>query len=145
MKKRVLFIEDEAFTVKAFVKYLNEFEDYNVELLEDLTEAVRLLSIHKYDLIILDIMLPHNGIIDEKVSPKKSGIAFARALRQGRVAGHNVAENADIPLLVLTAVVDPRSTREIKMLKPAGILRKPVAWTEFFDAVQTTTSSHTTE
>ena len=145
MNKRVLFIEDEAFTVKALAKFLSEFEDYTVDLLEDLTEAVRLLSRQKYDLLILDIMLPHNGIIDEKVSPKKSGIAFARALRQGRVAGYNVAENADIPLLVLTAIVDPRSTREVKMLKPSSLLRKPVAWTEFYDAVQTATGSHTNE
>lgn len=136
MGKMVLFIEDEVFTVRALAKCLKECEGYTVDLVEDLREAAKLLSSKKYDLLILDIMLPHDGVIDQNVSPKESGIAFVRELQKGIIAGQNVSENTDVPIVVLTAVVDPRSMKKIRELKPAVLLRKPVAWKEFLAAVQ---------
>lgn len=140
MDKRVLFIEDEPFTVEPLATMLRE-RGYTVELIVDLTEAARLLSSQRYSLLILDIMLPHNGIIEQSTSPKKSGIAFAKMLRVGGTKDHNMGINADLPVVVLTAVMDPSSISEIRELKPAGLLRKPVAWTEFFQAVEAAVGS----
>jgi CheY-like chemotaxis protein len=135
MSKKILFIEDEAFTVRALANLLRDNKGYKVDLV-DITKAAELLSKDVYDLLVLDIMLPHDGIVPRDISPKESGIVFAKMLQQGKLGDYDVKQNAKVPIIVLTAVVDPNSTREIKNLKPFTLLRKPVAWEEFYKAVQ---------
>ncbi|MGD0596176.1 MAG: response regulator [Sedimentisphaerales bacterium] len=135
MSKKIIFIEDEAFTVRALANYLRDKKGYEVVLV-GITKAAELLSQGVYDLLVLDIMLPHDGIVPQNTPPKTSGIAFAKMLKRGKLGNYDVKQNAKIPIIVLTAVVDPNSIKEIKSLEPSVLLRKPVTWEEFYDAVK---------
>lgn len=135
MAQRILFIEDEGLTVRRLAETLDALDGYTVELIGELAEAVDRLAQNEYDLLILDIMLPHTEIVGPDVPPKKTGIGFARMLRRGVVGDQDLTKNAAIPLIVLTAVVDVGSIREINDLKPHALLRKPVTWKEFYGAI----------
>jgi two-component system copper resistance phosphate regulon response regulator CusR len=79
----ILLVEDEA-KVAAFIRWGLEEHKYNVSLASNGTEAQRLLKIEKYDLIILDVMLPDT-----------TGLELCRKIRQ---------TDQRIPILMLTAL-----------------------------------------
>lgn len=79
---RILLVEDEI-KVASFIERGLKEEDYAVDTANDGRQAMCLLDVNPYDLIILDIMIPH-----------KDGIAVCRELRQNGI---------NTPLLMLTA------------------------------------------
>ena len=89
VKVRVLLIEDEDRVASFIARGLRE-QSYAVDVAPDGEQAVYMASVHQYDLVILDIMLP-----------VKDGYAVCRELRGGGFRG---------PILMLTArdAVDDR-------------------------------------
>ncbi len=81
--KRILLIEDEANVVSFIKKGLSE-EGYEMSVAFDGETGLKMALAHRYDLIILDIMLPG-----------KNGLEVCRAIR---------AENDLSPILFLTAL-----------------------------------------
>jgi two-component system copper resistance phosphate regulon response regulator CusR len=79
---RILLVEDEPDTVRMLAKGLRE-QTYAVDVATDGDVALYQTSIHAYDLVILDVMLPG-----------QDGLAVCRALR---------ASGATVPVLMLTA------------------------------------------
>jgi DNA-binding response OmpR family regulator len=80
---RILVVEDDA-KVLRFLKKGLETQQYAVETAEDGREGERRLSTQRYDLIILDLNLPH-----------VSGLELAARLRQ---------RDPQVPVLMLTAL-----------------------------------------
>ena len=92
---KILLVEDDnnlGFVVKDNLM-LNGFK---VELFKDGSSALQNFKIKKYDLCLLDVMLP-----------KKDGFSLAKAIRN---------ENKDIPIIFITAksMIDDKSTGFIK-------------------------------
>lgn len=57
MAKKILLIEDDVFVRDIYVRELRK-EDYDIIIAEDGQEGVDKTKSDKYDLILLDIMLP---------------------------------------------------------------------------------------
>jgi heavy metal response regulator len=79
---RILVVEDER-RIAAFIKQGLEEENYAVDVAYDGIEALDWASAVDYDLILLDVLLPH-----------KDGIEVCRELR---------AQGSGVPILMLTA------------------------------------------
>ncbi|MEX0616814.1 MAG: response regulator [Candidatus Woykebacteria bacterium] len=84
MEKKILLIEDDVFIRDIYARELNK-GDYETFIAEDGMEGVEKTKTQKYDLILLDIMLP-----------KKTGIDV---LKEVRLPGN---QNKDTPIYLLT-------------------------------------------
>jgi len=107
MKANILIAEDDSSIRLGLIATL-ESENYDVTSANDGAQALQLFSQKKYDLIILDVMMPH-----------KSGYDVCREIR---------ASNASVPVLFLTAkgeeidkVVGLKIGADDYMSKPFGI------------------------
>jgi len=78
----ILLVEDER-KISRFIKRGLELEHYTVDVAFDGEEALKLIEVNGYDLIILDLMLP-----------KKDGIEVCKDIRKNKI---------ETPVLVLTA------------------------------------------
>jgi two-component system alkaline phosphatase synthesis response regulator PhoP len=81
-KERILLVEDEE-SIRELVALNLQMESYHVSTAEDGNTAVKVFSEEKFDLVILDIMLPG-----------KDGFAVCESIR---------LENSEIPILFLSA------------------------------------------
>jgi two-component system, OmpR family, copper resistance phosphate regulon response regulator CusR len=79
---RILLVEDESSAARMLAKGLRE-QAYAVDVAPDGEDALYRLTINDYDLVILDVMLPH-----------KDGFAVCREVRAAKSA---------VPVLMLTA------------------------------------------
>lgn len=80
---KILLVEDEP-NVVSFVKRGLEEEGHHVSVVMDGTSAGEMISMHHFDLILLDIMLPG-----------KNGLQICREIRQ---------RGSTVPVIVLTAL-----------------------------------------
>ncbi|MEG2622757.1 MAG: response regulator, partial [Clostridia bacterium] len=81
MAKRILIVDDEPMIVKG-LKYSLEQDGYETESASDGEDAVNKFFSGKFDLVLLDVMLPGMG-----------GIEVCQRLR----------EKSDVPIIMLTA------------------------------------------
>ena len=63
MSKKILLIEDDVFVRDIYTRELDK-GDYEVSIAEDGAEGIQKTKVQKYDLILLDIMLPKKTGID---------------------------------------------------------------------------------
>jgi two-component system OmpR family response regulator/two-component system alkaline phosphatase synthesis response regulator PhoP len=106
---RVLVVEDEP-NIRELVCLHLSLEGYTCDGLADGYEALKRAEAERYDLLVLDVMIP--GI---------DGLTLCRAVRNGRV-------NQDVPILMLTArreesdkVVGLESGADDYLTKPFGV------------------------
>jgi two-component system OmpR family response regulator/two-component system alkaline phosphatase synthesis response regulator PhoP len=106
---RVLVVEDEP-NIRELVCLHLGLEGYTCDALADGREALSRAESERYDLLVLDVMIP--GI---------DGLAVCRAVRNGRA-------NKDVPILMLTArreesdkVVGLESGADDYLTKPFGV------------------------
>ena len=78
---KILVVDDEKLIVKG-LKFSLEKDNFDVEVAYDGEEAIELATAHKFDIIILDVMLP-----------KLSGLEVCQAIR----------DFSDVPIIMLTA------------------------------------------
>ncbi len=89
---RILLVEDEPAAARMLAKGLRE-QTYAVDVATDGETALQQVSINEYDLVILDVMLPHKDGFAVCRELRKSGAAFpvlmltAREAIQDRIAG----------------------------------------------------------
>ena len=106
MSKRILLIEDDAF-VRDLYKTVLEKAGYFIVTASDGEEAIKVSADGKYDLVLLDIMLP-----------KLTGIEVLKEFKQS---------NADIknsPVYLLTNLGEENIANEAKRLGANGYLLK---------------------
>jgi DNA-binding response OmpR family regulator len=88
-KSQTIYIIDDESTIREVVRRYLELDGFTVVEAEDSTQALRLLSEKRADLLLLDIMLP--GI---------DGFALARRVRN---APEYAAVYRDVPIIMLTS------------------------------------------
>lgn len=101
---RVLVVEDELRLAENIATGLREGPGFAVDVCHDGEEALLSCDAVEYDLIILDLMLP-----------KLHGSVVLRSLRKKK----------DMPVLILTAVSDTRSTIDLLNLGADDYMTKP--------------------
>lgn len=106
---RVLVVEDEPHIRELVCLHLGH-EGYSCESVGDGTEALRLTERERFDLLVLDVMIP--GM---------DGVSLCRAVRNGQT-------NRDVPILMLTArrdesdkVIGLESGADDYLTKPFGV------------------------
>jgi DNA-binding response OmpR family regulator len=109
MPTHVLVVEDER-NIRELVCLHLGHEGYMCDAVSDGKEALRRTEQNRYDLIVLDVMLP-----------ELDGLSLCRAVRNGKV-------NPDVPILILTArveehdkVVGLESGADDYLTKPFGV------------------------
>ncbi len=115
MAQRILLVEDEESILEA-LKLNLELEDYDLTIATDGEQAIQLFRKGRYDLIVLDVMLP-----------KLDGFKVCQTIR---------LENGKVPILFLTA--KNAAQDRIQGLKIGGddYLTKPFNLEEFLLRVQ---------
>jgi two-component system alkaline phosphatase synthesis response regulator PhoP len=115
MQKRILLVEDEEHLIDA-IKLNLELEDYTVKIAEDGKKAIELWENQRFDLILLDIMLPN---VD--------GLTVCETIR---------LKDSEIPILILSA--KGSSTDKIQGLKAGAddYLLKPFNLEELLLRIQ---------
>ncbi|MDH0863850.1 heavy metal response regulator transcription factor [Mitsuaria sp. GD03876] len=111
---KLLIVEDEAKAAEYLRKGLTE-EGYAVEVAHNGVDGLHLASVNRYDLLILDGMLP--GI---------DGLAMLGAIRQG----------SDVPVLMLTARSRVEDRVQGLRLGADDYLTKPYAFSELVARVE---------
>ena len=101
-----LLIVDDHAVVREPLARLLRFEGYETLCAANGFEALAVLETRTVDLVLLDLMIP-----------KKDGVGFMEALRADR--HHN-----DLPVLVLTGVIEGSSLNRVRELGAAGVLPK---------------------
>lgn len=87
MGKKILIIEDEK-DIRGLLQHYLKKEGYEVQGVEDGDSGLRKLAKERYDLVLLDLMLP-----------RMDGIEVCRILR-------SQAQTADLPVIMITAKVE---------------------------------------
>ena len=101
--KKILIIEDDA-KIRRILQLELEHEGYSVFLAKDGKEGLEKFGLMRYDLILLDLMMP-----------EISGEDVCRALRK----------NSDIPIIVLTAKEEIRNKVELLDMGADDYITKP--------------------
>lgn len=120
MAKRILLVEDEAHLIDV-IKLNLEMEDYIVKVAEDGRKALQLYNDQRFDLIILDLMLPNISGIQVcetiRVSDKKIPILILSAKGSGSDRVHGLKAGADDYL------VKPFNLEEL-LLRVQGLMKR---------------------
>lgn len=85
--KRILVVEDEK-DIQNIIKAFLENAEYKVETADDGLEGINIIQKNKFDLILLDIMMP-----------KIDGFVVCEMIRK----------NSNVPIIILTALTDEES------------------------------------
>lgn len=134
MSKRILFVDDEDWSVTPYFPKLRD-EKIEVDLAKDGDEALSLLQKNKYDLLVLDIMLPPGNKIGKRVEPRKAGAILLQLIRQNEVP--NMKTLPTVPVIILTAVIDYTLSESIKQLEITEFFQKPASFDEVTEKLLT--------
>ena len=85
--KKILVVEDEK-DIQNIIKAFLENAEYKVETADDGLEGINIIQKNKFDLILLDIMMP-----------KIDGFVVCEMIRK----------NSNVPIIILTALTDEES------------------------------------
>lgn len=108
MKKKLLWVEDEKDQFRAFAYKLSK--EYGIERAIDFENAKELISNNKFDLIVVDIILP-SGLPQEAIDNFKNitdiyyGIEFIQHVRSISKA---------VPIIVVSVVTEKEKIMRIK-------------------------------
>ena len=114
-KPRVLLLDDDP-SMQRLVASLLKREGYRVDVFLTGRDALRSLETHDYDVLLLDLMMPHEG-----------GMTVVRELRKNK------------PEMLERALVLSASTQSVIGVvegEVAGVVRKPFEPPELIGAVQ---------
>ena len=110
-KVEILIVEDSP-TQAARLQYTLEQHDYQVTLAQNGVEALQIVAHHRPAVVISDIVMP-----------EMDGYELSRRIRAN-------PQSADIPILLLTALTDPKDVIRALESRADNFITKP--WTEEF-------------
>lgn len=117
---KILIVEDEP-NMRLGLKDNLEFEGYNVELAENGEEGLNKILDNKYDLIILDVMMPKMSGFDVCKNARKSGVTTPIILLTAK--GEEIDKVLGLELGADDYVTKPFSVREL-IARVKAILRR---------------------
>ena len=112
----ILIVEDNLVVVDSVVRMLSKLGYDKVECVTDYNAAVKILSLKKTHLVLIDILL----------SGKETGIEL----------GGYIRENRNIPFIFITSNSDRHTVAEAKKVTPNGYLVKPFEKEDLFTAIE---------
>ncbi|MDG1213501.1 MAG: response regulator transcription factor [Flavobacteriaceae bacterium] len=112
----ILLVEDNLVVVDNVVRMLSKLGYDKVESVTDYNAAVKILSLKKTHLVLIDILL----------SGKETGIEL----------GGYIRENRNIPFIFITSNSDRHTVAEAKKVTPNGYLVKPFEKEDLFTAIE---------
>ena len=120
MRKKILIVEDEAALAELWKTAL-EHEGYSVDLAREPATVYERLEELKYDLILLDIMLPMDEL--------RRAVPAGEQIPVSREAGvwlleRIKAKHPAMPVLVVTVVADMRIIYKIRTQGADGLIQK---------------------
>lgn len=104
-KKKILFIEDDAFLAKIYIKALDE-AGYETNLCSNAEEGIKMLEREQPDLVLLDILLP-----------RTDGFEFLERIKAS-------PDSQNIPVLALTNMSNKEDVDRANQLGVSGYLIK---------------------
>jgi CheY-like chemotaxis protein len=116
MKKRILLVEDNS-TQAGMMQIQLEFLGYEVKVVENGLEAIKIARSEPFDLIVLDIKMPH-----------LDGYDTAKRLRQ-------IPELKAVSILAATAYADPRAREKCLASGCDSYISKPFDHVGLGDAI----------
>jgi DNA-binding response OmpR family regulator len=117
---KILIVEDEP-NMRLGLKDNLEFEGYNVEIAEDGEDGLNKILDNKYDLIILDVMMPKMSGFDVCKNARKSGVTTPIILLTAK--GEEIDKVLGLELGADDYVTKPFSVREL-IARVKAILRR---------------------
>lgn len=117
---KILIVEDEP-NMRLGLKDNLEFEGYNVQLAEDGEDGLNKILDNKYDLIILDVMMPKMSGFDVCKNARKSGVTTPIILLTAK--GEEIDKVLGLELGADDYVTKPFSVREL-IARVKAILRR---------------------
>ena len=129
MNIRALFIEDEGWGV---TPYFPELEKHGFEcrLVRNGNEAFRELNGKTYDLVVMDMMFEPGHSLGENVSFNEAGLKLLQKIRNGEIPKCS----PDIIVVVLTAIFNSKTEKQIKALGVKAYLKKPMEFSKVIDS-----------
>ncbi len=117
VKKKILFIEDEKFTLEQLQIALEDY-DYEVIPASSAMEGMNLIRKMNFDAVLLDIMMPPPQDIDPEIvgNGRTTGVEICRRIRHLK---------PNIPIVVLSVVRDPGILKRINEAGANEIINKP--------------------
>lgn len=112
----ILLVEDNLVVVDSVVRMLSKLGYDKVESVTDYNAAVKILSLKKTHLVLIDILL----------SREETGIELGRYIR----------ENINIPFIFITSNSDRATVADAKKVTPNGYLVKPFEKEDLFTAIE---------
>lgn len=116
-----ILLADDDYVVRAIFGVMLRRENYNVDLAEDGQDVLTMLGKERYDLILMDIMMP-----------RISGIEATRLIREmERTSGVG-----RVPILALTAFSESQKLEEFVAAGMDGCIHKPIILNEAVDIIR---------
>ena len=130
---KILFVDDDVMPAELYIRALRRL-DFEVDSAKTVEDTFRSLSTGRYDLIVLDIMMPSGPYPDEKTED---------GLRTGLVLQAELAhQHPQVPVIVLTNVGNPDTLKSAREGGAVAVARKiDYPPFDFADLVREATSS----
>jgi two-component system, sensor histidine kinase len=127
----ILFIEDEKWGVDPYFKTLATYH-HTCSLVTTGDEAIEKLSTNTYHLISMDLMFQPGNVIDNNEdNPTHAGLILLDQIRSGKITNCN----AQIPVIILTAVINHSIEEKVRNLGVADYLKKPIEFNIVIDTI----------
>jgi len=128
--KALLWIDDEPHSLSC-ERLLLEKSGVHVEWATTIAEATERLNSKRYDLIILDCMLPPDSPSEE---PIRAGVTFLDRLRSGKIGAS--CDNRKLKVIVVTAIGSMHILETLRKAEGVErIMMKPIATREMHEAI----------
>ena len=118
-RRRILFIDDHVLVRESYETLLKN-QGYDLVAVADGLKGLEALRKEEFDVVVCDVRMP--GM---------SGVDFVKVAREVRRE-----KKRDLPIIFLTAYVDPNLEAEAKALHPFAYLYKPAEDVEILEALK---------
>lgn len=132
MAARVLFVDEEDWSVTPYFDKLRD-QRIAVDHAMGVDEAIYSLGEKKYDLLILDIMMPPGKMIGLDVEPREAGVELLRKIRRNDLP--DMKTSPAVPVIVLTAVTDQKILDALREFHVKELFQKPAKFDNLIDKV----------
>lgn len=114
---RVLLVEDDASVGNAFLNYIRDDYEVDIDWAADGDRAIEYIDRKSYDIVFLDLVLP-----------RKNGVEVLRHIKASKPA---------LPVIVVTGAVGSPLWYEATSLGVVGVISKPFTKVNFAEVFQT--------
>ncbi len=133
---KILMIDDDIESIEDIRNILNS--NHDVEIADNIDDAIAQLSKNAYDLLFLDLYMPHSKryAAEEAKLGRETGYLL---LKEVRSASSGFQTKNNVPVIVLTFIrlnMDPALKEKVMKEEPVQILEKPESLIEILQCVK---------